>query len=95
MRFNQWLSVLALIAIAFLAGRMSNGPVAKAAADNMHIDVRAVGAESALIVTYPDEKKVYVYANPFIGGPDQYCAYSFTFTSPGAPIKRSQCPPPQ
>lgn len=73
---------------------MSNSPAVRAAPDNIQVDVRGIGAETSLILSYPDLKKIYVYAKPFTGGPDQACAYSFTLGEPGKPIKRDICPPP-
>jgi len=91
---SQWLGAVALMALSFLLGRMSNGTAVKAAPDNVQADVRQIGPETSLILTYPDLKKIYVYAKPFIGGPDQACSYSFTLGDAGKPVKREACAPP-
>jgi hypothetical protein len=36
-------------------------------------------------------KKVYVYANPFVGAPASGCAYAFQLGKAGGPITRTPC----
>ena len=83
---------VALIALAFQAGRLST-PATVAKADDggtPQADVRQVGPGTNLVVYYPNLKKMYFY-QPFVGQPTWPCAYSIQIGTPGGSVERQPC----
>jgi hypothetical protein len=83
------------VAAAFLTGWLASGArtVRADTPPAAQIDVRGIGSESAVIIAYPSLQKVFVYTNPFVGGPARSCAYFFTIDGPGGRLTREQCKP--
>ncbi len=92
---SWFLVTVPLICAAFAAGRFSSPVPVKAAPDAVNMEVRQVGATTSLVLHYPEKNRIYVYNNPFIGYPKASCVYYFQLGSPGAPVVRNQCPPPE
>lgn len=86
--------VIALL--GFLAGRLTAPAqhVKAYSAGSPMVQVQPIKGDTSLTVYYPDLKKLFVYQNPFVGGPNWGCAYTVQLGSPGANIERQPCPNP-
>ena len=91
---GRFLTLMAVVLAAFLAGRWSAGNRAVKAdsAGNPQIEVRPIGGDSSLTVFYPNLNKLFIYQNPFVGLPSWQCAYSIQLSTPGGQIERQPCP---
>lgn len=82
------------LAAAFLGGILYSGgrPVFAQEENVPQIIVRPIGNDMQLVMYYPQERRVYVYTNPFTGAPKRSCAYQFKLGAPGDALRREVCP---
>ena len=88
---------LLLVGAAVAAGWWARGaekPVLaqRGMPENLAFQMIGTGPDSTLAMYDPANQTLYVYARTGAGSTEVSCTYSFLITSPGAPLRRSNCP---
>ncbi len=106
MRLHSMVRDLALVCLAgaiglwlrgpeatVLAQRSSSSSSARGSSDaTLAFQLVGSGSQQSLAVFNPENHTLYVYPRVAEGNSHISCEYSFTISSPGAPMDRQNCP---
>jgi hypothetical protein len=75
-----------------LAQRSSSSSSSRGGDGSLAFQMVGTGPDALLTVYNPDNHTLYMYPRIGAGSSSVNCAYSFTVSTPGAPIQRANCP---
>lgn len=75
-----------------LAQRSGSSSSSSRSAEGLEFQMSGAGPAAVLTVFNPSNRTLYVYQRIGEGNSHISCSYSFTVSSPGAPIDRANCP---